>query len=108
MVRIVALHKTPSDPEEYFRYYRDVHTPLVRAVPGVQEIRFGRVTSMPDGTDPPYFLTSEVYFLNQSDLEQGAASSEMERCLADVNNFAKPGDVTIMWAEGIDATRAES
>jgi uncharacterized protein (TIGR02118 family) len=104
MVRIVALHKKPADPEEYLRYYRDVHTPLVRALPGVQEIRFGRVTAMPDGGDPPYFLTSEVYFSSQADLELAAASPEMERCLSDVGNFSRPGDVTIMWAEGIDAT----
>src|SRR6266550_4485977 len=54
MMRIVSLHGRPSDPAEFDRYYRDVHTPLVQRIPGVRNIRFGRVLGTNDAAPPPY------------------------------------------------------
>jgi uncharacterized protein (TIGR02118 family) len=98
MMRIVSLHGRPSDPAEFDRYYRDVHTPLVQRIPGVRNIRFGRVVGTNDDGPPPYYLVSEVYFDDAASLESARGTPEMAAALADVPNFAS-GGVTIMLCE---------
>jgi uncharacterized protein (TIGR02118 family) len=98
MIRIVSLHGHPRDPAEFERYYREVHTPLVQRIPGVRNIRFGRVRRVSDGTPPPYYLVSDVYFDDAASFEAAQASDEMAAALADVPNFAT-GGVTIMICE---------
>ena len=95
MMRIVSLHGQPTDPAEFDRYYRDVHTPLVQRIPGVRNIRFGRVMRGNDGAPAPYYLVSEVYFDDEAALEAARGTPEMAAALADVPNFAT-GGVTIM------------
>ena len=98
MLRITALHGFPTDPEEFDRYYRDVHTPLVQALPGVRNIRFGRVQQTVDGEAAPYYLVSDVYFDDRAALDHALASPEMKAAIDDVPNFAT-GGVTIMLCE---------
>lgn len=98
MVRITSLHGFPTDAKEFDRYYRDVHTPIVQRIPGVRNIRFGRVLRTADDEPAPYYLVSDVYFDDAKALEQALASPEMAEALADVPNFAT-GDVTIMFCE---------
>jgi uncharacterized protein (TIGR02118 family) len=97
-MRIVSLHGQPSDPAEFDRYYRNVHTPLVQRIPGVRNIRFGRVLGTNDVAPPPYYLVSEVYFDDAASLEAARGTPEMAAALADVPNFAS-GGVTIMLCE---------
>lgn len=98
MTRIVSLHGHPTDPAEFDRYYREVHTPLVQRIPGVRNIRFGRVVRMEDGSAAPFYLVSDVYFENRQALDAAQASPEMAAALADVPRFAS-GGVTIMLCE---------
>ena len=98
MVRITSLHGFPTDSEEFDRYYRDIHTPIVQRIPGVRNIRFGRALKTVDGEPAPYYLVSDVYFDDLAALESALASSEMEEAIADVPNFAT-GGVTIMFCE---------
>jgi uncharacterized protein (TIGR02118 family) len=98
MVRITSLHGFPADPEQFDRYYRDVHTPIVQRIPGVRNIRFGRAIRTVDGEAAPYYLISDVYFDDMAALESALASSEMQEAIADVPNFAT-GGVTIMFCE---------
>lgn len=97
-MRIVSLHGHPDDPAEFDRYYREVHTPLVQRIPGVRDIRFGRVLGTRDGAPPPYYVVSDVYFDDAAALEAAQATLEMAAALADVPNFAT-GGVTIMLCE---------
>ena len=106
MMRIVSLHGRPSDPTEFDRYYRDVHTPLVQRIPGVRNIRFGRVVGTNDDEPPPYYLVSEVYFDDAASLEAARGTPEMAAALADVPNFAS-GGVTIMLCEYEDFAPVE-
>jgi len=96
MMRLVSLHGHPHDPAEFDRYYRDVHTPLVQRIPGVRNIRFGRVVGRDSA--PRYYLVSDVYFDDAAALEAAQGTTEMAAALADVPNFAT-GGVTIMVCE---------
>jgi uncharacterized protein (TIGR02118 family) len=75
--------------------------PLVQRVPGVRNIRFGRVLRAADGGHPPYFLVSDVYFDDEDALERALDSPEMAAAFADVPNFAT-GGVSIMICEAQD------
>jgi uncharacterized protein (TIGR02118 family) len=98
MVRITSLHGFPTDTDEFDRYYRSVHTPIVQRVPGVRNIRFGRALQTVDGEPAPYYLVSDVYFDNLAALEAALESPEMKEAIDDVPNFAT-GGVTIMFCE---------
>jgi uncharacterized protein (TIGR02118 family) len=98
LTRIVSLHGHPDDPGKFERYYRDVHTPLVQRIPGVRNIRFGRVIGTGDNSPSPYYLVSDVYFDDAAALEAAEGTAEMAAALADVPNFAA-GGVTIMFCE---------
>lgn len=98
MLRITSLHGFPHDPAEFDRYYGSVHTPIVQSIPGVRNIRFGRVLTTVDGQPPPYYLVSDVYFDDRASFEAALESSQMKEAIADVPNFAT-GGVTIMFCE---------
>jgi uncharacterized protein (TIGR02118 family) len=102
MVSILALHKRPDDPEAYERYYLDVHMPLVQRIPGVRNIRWGKVARTADDSPPPYYLVSDVYFDDMGALEAALASPEMAEALDDVEKFVAPGALTIMFCESQD------
>ena len=102
MVRIVSLHRLPPDPASYDDYYRRVHIPIARRIPGVRKIRFGHVRKMEDGSSPPFHLVSDVYFDDMPSLESALESPEMAAALGDVPNFAAPGAITIMFCETED------
>jgi len=99
MVRIISLHRPPPDPASYDDYYRRVHIPLARRIPGVRQIRFGRVCKMEDGSSPPFHLVSDVYFDDVASLESALESPEMAVALGDLPNFAADGGITIMFCE---------
>jgi uncharacterized protein (TIGR02118 family) len=102
VIRIVALHPQPSDPDAYDSYYRKLHMPLVERVPGVKRVRVGKVFGTPSGDEPRYWLMSEVYFEDASALETAMRSPEMRAAMDDVPNFAVDGQVTIMYCETED------
>jgi uncharacterized protein (TIGR02118 family) len=101
MIRVVALHNPPVELSSYDDYYVNVHMPLVRRVPGVRNIRYGKVLRGADGGLPPYFLISDVYFDDEAALERALKSHEMAAAFADVPNFAT-GGVSIMICEAED------
>ncbi len=98
MTRIVSLHGFPTDPEAFDRYYREIHTPLVQRIPGVRNVRLGRVVRMEDGSRAPFYLVSDVYFDTSEALVAAQETPEMAAALADLPRFAT-GGVTIMICE---------
>ncbi len=101
MIRVLALHNTPIELSSYDDYYVNIHMPLVRRIPGVRNIRFGRVIRAAGGGPAPYFLISDVYFADEAALQVALESPEMADAMADVPNFAT-GGATIMICEAED------
>src|ERR1700737_4282056 len=92
---VVSLHGHPTDAAAFDDYYRNIHTPLVQQIPGVTNVRFGRVLPASDGSPSPFYLVSDVYFNDDAAFDEAQQSPEMAAALADVPKFAT-GGVTIM------------
>ena len=88
--RLVVQYGQPTDPAAFDRHYRDVHTGLAQAIPGLQRFTKGHAQSLDPSTPGPY-LVVELDF--ESAEAMGAAmSSEAGRAAgADVGTVATGG-----------------
>ena len=96
MYRLTVLYGHPRDPQEFQRYYRDVHIPLARQMEGLQGWTIGMCESAEEGEPPPYYMIVGLYAETRQDMEAILASPEGQATVADVPNFAT-GGVTFMY-----------
>lgn len=95
MIKIIALYTKPADEEAFLRHYEDVHTPLVRRVPGLAKLEVTRLTRDPLGGDPAYFLMAEMSYPDEQTFRAAMRSPENAAVVADVGGFAR-GLVTLV------------
>ncbi len=98
MVKLLAFYKQPPDPEAFDTHYRDVHTPLIEKWPGLKRLEVGRITGMPGGTEPPYYLVAEMYFDDADAMRAAMRSPEGRAAGEDLQTFAA-GLVTMLYAQ---------
>src|SRR5215475_12961524 len=72
MAKLIVLYRTPRDPAEFDRYYAQVHTPIVKKIPGLRRLELTRVTGAPSGAGDLY-LIAELYFDNAAAREAALA-----------------------------------
>jgi len=82
MHRLMIEYTAPTDAEAFEAHYRDVHVPLVGALPGLR--RF--LTSHPQGLggDAPY-LVAELWFDDAETFAAAMKSPEMAATAADAD-----------------------
>jgi uncharacterized protein (TIGR02118 family) len=95
--RVCVCYGHPDDPAAFDDYYERVHVPLARAVPGLVDFTWGKVSTL-DGSAPPYYAIASLYFADADSLNTGLRSVEMAAAAADVPKFA-PGGVTMFKQE---------
>ncbi len=61
MVKLVAIYTTPEDVQAFENHYREIHTPLVRKMPGLQKLEVAHFFGAPQG-EPRYYMMAEMYF----------------------------------------------
>jgi hypothetical protein len=61
MAKLFVVYRIPRDPAEFDRYYAQVHTPLVKKIPGLRRLEVTRLTGAPSGASDLY-LIAELYF----------------------------------------------
>ncbi len=98
MVKLVALFKRPEDAAAFDQHYREVHAPLMRAVPGLHKMEVTRFTSGMRGETPEYYLMAEMYWQDKKALDAAMASPENRAAGKDLMSFARDY-VTMMFAE---------
>jgi uncharacterized protein (TIGR02118 family) len=93
--RLIVRYGEPTDPAAFDQYYRDVHTGLAQAIPGLVRFTIGHPQAL-DGSPAPY-LVAELDF--ESAEAMGAAmNSEAGRAAgADVATFATGGATMISY-----------
>lgn len=87
MVKLTVLYKKPGDPQEFDRYYKEVHMPLANKMPGLKKLERAKVLGSPGG-ESEYHLVVNLYFDNIDDLKSAMGSEEGKAAARDVKNFA--------------------
>jgi uncharacterized protein (TIGR02118 family) len=97
MVKLIALYKAPKNEQEFDSHYANVHTPLVKKLPGLKKLEIARITGAPIG-EPQHYLIAEMYFDDQEAMQRSLSSSEGKATARDLMSFA--GNlVTMFFAE---------
>jgi uncharacterized protein (TIGR02118 family) len=102
-VDVIVLYGPPADPAAFDRHYREVHVPLVHAMPQLVSFEHstGGVAVRGEGA---YHLVARLRFPSQADHEASLASPEGAAVAGDVANFAD-GGVTILTVEVVEPAR---
>ena len=98
MAKLIVVYRIPRDPAEFDRYYAQVHTPLVKKMPGLRRLEVTRLTGAPSGASDLYQI-AELYFDNAAAREAALASNEGKAVEADVPKFAE-GNVSVYFGMG--------
>jgi uncharacterized protein (TIGR02118 family) len=88
MVKLTAIYKKPENIDEFDRYYRDVHTPLAKKMPGLKKFEVDSVVGAPGG-ESQFHLIANLYFDDMESLKAAMVSEEGKAAAKDVNNFAR-------------------
>ncbi len=91
MVKLTVLYGHPDDPDAFEEYYENTHMPIARKIPNVQRIDLAKVVAAPDGSEPPYYRTADVWFEDMDQLQSGLGSPEGQETAQDIQNFATGG-----------------
>ncbi len=94
MVVLSAIYKTPEDSATFDAHYNDVHTPLVKKVPGLRKLevtKFSKMLTPPTSTlaEQPY-LQCNMYFDDMDAFKSAMASEENKAAGKDLIGFAGP------------------
>jgi uncharacterized protein (TIGR02118 family) len=90
-VKLVVLYGQPDDPAAFDTHYRDVHTPLAEAIPGLLRWELAKFGAAVDGSELSYHQVAELYFSDQDALGAAFASAEGQAASADYGQIAPPG-----------------
>jgi uncharacterized protein (TIGR02118 family) len=88
--RLVVSYGQPDDPGAFDAYYRDTHTPLALAQPGLVRMSVGNPQPLDSRQSAPY-LVAELDFDSEEAMKQTLASPEGRTAGADLANFATGG-----------------
>ena len=97
MVKLIALYKTPKDQAAFDSHYANVHTPLVKKIPGLRKLEIARITGAPIG-EAQHCLIAEMYFDSQDAMQKALSSQEGKATARDLATFAG-SIVTMFYAE---------
>lgn len=96
MIRLTVLYGHPNDPDEFDRYYRDVHIPLARKMVGLKGWTIGKCQPATPGEKPAYYMIVGLYAESREAMESILNTPEGRATVADVPNFAT-GGVTFLY-----------
>ena len=95
-LKVTVLYSQPKNAEEFDKYYYGKHMPMLYAVNEIKKVEIARPRSTPNGSTPPYYLITELWFDSPEVFKAVAATPEWNAIGADVANFAPSGTATIL------------
>jgi len=90
-MKVTALFGHPKSTEAFEKHYAGTHLPLAAKMKGVSRIELTKLVAGGDGGKPAFYRMAELYFENQSQMEQALGSPEGKATVADLGNFATGG-----------------
>jgi len=103
MIKLIAtIHRKPGlSDEEFLRYWKQVHVPLVARLPNLIGYVINPLVETMDAARP-YDGVAELWFESKESLEQALASPERDEARADLEIFT---DLTRMTRAIVDEER---
>jgi len=87
----LVMYPMPDDPEQFDKYYTEVHTPIALKIPGLTKLEVSKGgTTSPNG-DSPWYLIAELNYDSMAALQAAMGSPEAAAAVADLVNFAPEG-----------------
>lgn len=96
MIRLTVLYGHPVDPEEFDRYYHNIHIPIAKKMKGLKGWTIGKCESTDSSEKPAYYMIVGLYAESRSAMEKILESPEGQATIADVPKFAT-GGVTFLY-----------
>jgi len=93
-VKLMVLYGQPPNPEQFEKYYLDVHMPLVAAIKGARRMEAAKCLPQADGSPPAYYRIFEMWFDSAEQMAAVFDTPEGKKVRADVPNFASGTTVT--------------
>jgi uncharacterized protein (TIGR02118 family) len=93
-IKLMVLYGQPPNPEEFEKYYLDVHMPLVAAIKGARRMEAARCLPQADGSPPAFYRVFEMWFDSPEQMAAVFDTPEGKKVRADVPNFAAGTSVT--------------
>lgn len=89
MVKVIVLlpRRDGMNREEFARYTREQHLPLVTKLPGLRRLVVNHVLPDPNGPPPAFDAVAEDWFDDLGAMGAAFASPEGQAVLADASNF---------------------
>jgi uncharacterized protein (TIGR02118 family) len=97
MMKLFAFYQKPADEAAFWNHYNNIHTPLVKKLPGLKSFKVNRVTGSPMGA-PPHWLVVEMAWADAESFGKAMQSPENAAAAEDAGKMA-PGLVTLAIAE---------
>ncbi len=88
---VIILYNHPLDPEAFDNHYRNVHIPLVRALPHLKDFVWGKPSDAVAG----YYLVARLTYESSDDAARSLKTPEGIASVDDLSNFAAAG-VTVL------------
>jgi uncharacterized protein (TIGR02118 family) len=104
MVKVIILLARRDDMsrEDFTRYTRDQHLPLVAKLPGLRRLVINHVLPDPNGPPPAYDAVAEDWFDNMAAMGAAFESPEGQAVLADAPNFLDMSRLQVLAVEEED------
>jgi uncharacterized protein (TIGR02118 family) len=89
--------------EEFSRYWREVHGPIGRRIPGLRRLVQSHPVPLPPNMTPPGFDgMAELWFDDVAALDAARHSSEWRKSSADEANFIDPSRTALFLTEEME------
>jgi len=93
-IKFMVLYGHPPKPEEFEKYYLDVHMPLVYAMKGARRMEAAKCLPQADGSPPAFYRVFEAWFDSPEHMAAVFGTPEGTKVRADLPNFALGTTVT--------------
>lgn len=98
VAKLIVLYSNIKDPEKFDEYYKNVHIPLAKKIPGVRKIVVSKVKGVAVGK-ANYYQVVEVYFDDIESLKKASESKEAKEASKD--GLALDPNLTILVTEEV-------
>ncbi len=98
VAKLIVLYSNIKDPEKFDEYYKNVHIPLAKKIPGVRKIGVSKVKGVAVGK-ANYYQVVEVYFDDIESLKKASESKEAKEASKD--GLALDPNLTILVTEEV-------